>query len=94
MKLYRKNGEMSTPMFYLTGALLAIDCGAIMGEIIVLLCFAVWGEPVPMLSRVFGWILFAVNAAVLLEKLKKENRKIRLGMIPKELICEVMEGKR
>ncbi len=91
MKLYNRKGEMSTPMFYFLGILASMDYGAIMGELMVLFCCAVWGEPVPMLFQAGGWMLLVVNAAILLGKLHSENRRIRLGVIPSELICEIME---
>ncbi len=94
MKLYNKNGEMSTPLFHFLGVLASLDFGAVMGELTALFCFAVWGEPVPPVFQVIGWALLVVNAALVLGKVNTEHRKIRLGVIPREMICEIMEENR
>lgn len=97
MKVYNKNGRLSRALRFVWEWFLILDFLLVAGTVssLIAVC-AIPGEPVPqILMPAIRFILGGNGAAVLVYAVYvmwRESRRIRVGVLSPEMICEIMEG--
>ena len=97
MKVYNKNGFLSRVLRAAVEWMIIMDAFLAAGTLFGLITCILSGDPVPAVLRMPCWIILGGNAAALLlyavYVLRRESRKIRMGVLSPDMICAIMEGK-